>query len=61
MPHAGAHKYTRDGSPLFVAEAYWKYNHRQDAERFNGFPRRVFSEEMGIEASEVAPYKPSGR
>ena len=23
------HKYTKDWSPLFVAEACWKYNHRK--------------------------------
>ena len=37
------HKYTKDWSPLFVAEAVWKYNHRKDADAFNGFLRSCFA------------------
>ena len=37
------HKYTKDWSPLFVAEACWKYNHRKDADSFNGLLRACFA------------------
>lgn len=37
------HKYTKGWSPLFVAEAVWKYNHRKDADAFNGFLRACFA------------------
>ena len=37
------HKYTKGWSPLFVAEAVWKYNHRKDADCFNGFLRACFT------------------
>jgi len=37
------HKYTKDWSPLFVAEAVWKYNHREDTDAFNGFLRSCFA------------------
>ena len=37
------HKYTKGWSPLFVAEAVWKYNHRKDANAFNGFLRACFA------------------
>ena len=37
------HKYTRDWSPLFVAEACWKYNHRKDTDSFNGLLRACFT------------------
>ena len=36
------HKYTRGWSPLFVAEACWKYNHRKDVDNFNGFLKACF-------------------
>ena len=36
------HKYTKGWSPLFVAEACWKYNHRKDDDAFNGFLRACF-------------------
>ena len=36
------HKYTKDWSPLFVAEACWKYNHRKDVDNFNGFLKACF-------------------
>ena len=36
------HKYTKGWSPLFVAEAVWKYNHRKDADAFNGLLRACF-------------------
>ena len=36
------HKYTRGWSPLFVSEAVWKYNHRKDADAFNGFLKACF-------------------
>lgn len=37
------HKYTKCWSPLFVAEACWKYNHRKDADAFNGLLRACFA------------------
>lgn len=37
------HKYTHGWSPLFVAEAVWKYNHRKDADSFNGLLRACFA------------------
>lgn len=37
------HKYTKDWSPLFVAESVWKYNHRKDADAFNGLLRACFT------------------
>ncbi len=37
------HKYTKGWSPLFVAEAVWKYNHRKDADAFNVFLRACFA------------------
>ena len=37
------HKYTKEWSPLFVAEAVWKYNHRKDADTFNGFLQACFA------------------
>jgi len=37
------HKYTKGWSPLFVAEAVWKYNHRKDADVFNVFLRSCFA------------------
>ena len=37
------HKYTKGWSPLFIAEAVWKYNHRKDADCFNGFLRTCFA------------------
>ena len=37
------HKYTRGWSPLFVAEACWKYNHRKDTDSFNGLLRACFT------------------
>ena len=37
------HKYTKGWSPLFVAEACWKYNHRKDADSFNGFLKACFT------------------
>ena len=37
------HKYTKGWSPLFVAEAVWKYNHRKDADAFNGLLRACFA------------------
>ena len=33
------HRYTRRWMPLFVAEACWKYNHREDHDGFHGFLR----------------------
>ena len=33
------HRYTRRWMPLFVAEACWKYNHREDNDGFNGLLR----------------------
>ena len=37
------HKYTKGWSPLFVAEAVWKYNHRKDDDSFNGLLRTCFA------------------
>lgn len=37
------HQYTKGWSPLFVAEACWKYNHRKDADSFNGLLRACFA------------------
>ena len=37
------HKYTKGWSPLFVAEACWKYNHRKDTDAFNGLLRACFA------------------
>ncbi len=37
------HKYAKGWSPLFVAEAVWKYNHRKDADSFNGLLRSCFA------------------
>ena len=37
------HKYTKGWSPLFIAEACWKYNHRKDADAFNGLLRACFA------------------
>ena len=37
------HKYTKSWSPLFVAEAVWKYNHRKDNDSFNGLLRACFA------------------
>ena len=37
------HKYTKGWSPLYVAEACWKYNHRKDADCFNGLLRASFA------------------
>ena len=37
------HKYTKGWSPLFVAEACWKYNHRKDTDSFNGLLRACFA------------------
>ena len=37
------HKYTRGWSPLFVAKACWKYNHRKDRDAFNGLLRACFT------------------
>ena len=37
------HKYTKGWSPLFVAEACWKYNHRKDVDAFNGLLRACFA------------------
>ena len=37
------HKYTKGWSPLFVAEAVWKYNHRKDTDAFNGLLRSCFA------------------
>jgi len=36
------HKYTKGWSPLFVAEAVWKYNHRKDDNVFDYFLRACF-------------------
>ena len=40
--YSSHHKYTRGCSPLFVAEAYWKYNHRKDANSSNCFLQACF-------------------
>lgn len=37
------HHYRRQYSPLYVAEATWKYNHRQDVNGFGSFMRGVFA------------------
>ena len=37
------HKYTKDWSSLFVAEACWKYNHRKDVDSFNGLLKSCFT------------------
>lgn len=37
------HHYSYHWTPLFVAEASWKYNHRKDDNAFGSFLRRVFS------------------
>ena len=37
------HKYTKGWSPLFVAEAAWKYNHRKNPDAFNGLLRSCFA------------------
>ena len=37
------HKYTKGWSPLFIAEACWKYNHRKDSDAFNGLLRACFA------------------
>ena len=37
------HKYTKGWSPLFVAEAVWKYNHRKDDNAFDGLLRSCFA------------------
>lgn len=37
------HKYTKGWSPLFVAEAAWKYNQRKNPDAFNGFLRACFA------------------
>lgn len=37
------HKYTKGWSPLFVAEAVWKYNHRKDDNAFDGLLRACFA------------------
>ena len=37
------HKYTKGWSPLFVAEAVWKYNHRKDNNAFDGLLRACFA------------------
>jgi len=36
------HHYSYHWTPLFVAEASWKYNHRKDENAFSSFLRRVF-------------------
>ena len=36
------HHYSRRYSPLFVAEAAWKYNHRKDADGFDSFLKACF-------------------
>ncbi len=37
------HHYAKLFSPLYVAEASWKYNHREDTDAFGSFMRGVFS------------------
>ena len=37
------HHYRKQYSPLYVAEATWKYNHRQDVNGFGSFLRGVFA------------------
>ena len=37
------HHYTKHWMPLFVAEAAWKYNHRNSDDAFGSFMRRVFA------------------
>ena len=37
------HHYQKLFSPLYVAEASWKYNHRQDVDAFGSFMRAVFA------------------
>ena len=37
------HHYQKLFSPLYVAEASWKYNHRQDVDAFGSFLRGVFA------------------
>lgn len=37
------HQYTLKFTPLFVAEAAWKYNHREDARPFDTFMRSLFA------------------
>ena len=37
------HHYAKLFTPLYVAEASWKYNHRQDVDPFGSFMRGVFS------------------
>ena len=37
------HHYSRPYSPLFIAEANWKYNHRKDSDGFGSFMRGCFA------------------
>ncbi|MCY4434988.1 MAG: IS1595 family transposase [bacterium] len=37
------HHYSKDFSPLYVAESSWKYNHRKDVDAFGSFMRVVFA------------------
>ncbi len=37
------HHYSKDFSPLYVAEASWKYNHRKDTDSFGSLVRAVFA------------------
>ena len=37
------HHYTKHWMPLFVAEAAWKYNHRNSDDAFASFMRRIFA------------------
>ncbi len=37
------HHYSRPYSPLFIAEANWKYNHRKDSDGFGSFLRGCFA------------------
>ena len=37
------HHYQKLFSPLYVAEASWKYNHRKDTDAFGSFMRAVFA------------------
>ena len=37
------HHYAKLFTPLYVAEASWKYNHRKDTDAFGSFMRGVFS------------------
>ena len=37
------HHYTKKHTPLYVAEATWKYNHRSDGDAFGAFMRGCFA------------------